>query len=93
MPRASYHGHAIQLLERSHRFQKKYDEATALDSLNRTGEEIGSERLEVLEHEHSIGVTEDLLRFLVVPEGCASAQSEEQGDQRGTLGRTYIGYR
>jgi len=60
------HGHGVQLLQTGHGLQQQHDQPATLDRLNRPRQQIRRERLKVLKDTHSVSVSEDLLRLLVV---------------------------
>lgn len=62
----THHGHCVQLLERAHGLEKQDNHTTSFDSLNGSSECVGSDGFEILENTHAVGVTQNLLCFLVV---------------------------
>jgi hypothetical protein len=61
------HRHGIQLPQGSHGFEQQDDKAASFHGFDRTSEKVWSDRLEVLQDTHSIGVTENLMALLVIP--------------------------
>ncbi len=60
------HCHTVQLLQRSHCFEKKNHATAAFDCLDGAREQVWSHGLKVLKHKHSVCVPQDGVRFIVV---------------------------
>lgn len=71
------HGHSIELLERLHGLEQDAHETATFDSLDSTCQQVGRERLEVLQHEHAERVAEYLVRFVVVTVAYVSRGHEQ----------------
>ena len=85
-PRVHVHRHRVQLLQALDRPQEQDDGAAALHRLHRAREEVGCERLKVLEHAHAERAPEHALRVLVVAPGDVRARDEElEGIVRGRV--------
>jgi hypothetical protein len=67
--RVTHHGHAVQVPKTRHALQQADDDSSSLDRLDRPREQVGRDGLKVLQDEHVEGLTEDLVRVLVVPGG------------------------
>jgi len=62
----SHHGHGVKLLQTRHCLQKQNNNTPSLDRLDCPREQVGRDRLVILQNEHSKCLTEDLGRVLVV---------------------------
>ena len=60
------HTECVQLFEAVDAVNQEDDGASALDSLDGSGQEVGGQSLEVLEDAHPVGVAEDLVGFMIV---------------------------
>ena len=66
VPLVHVHRYRMQLLQTRHGLEQEDDQPSALHRLDGPAEQVGRECLEVLEDEHLEGVSEYLVRFLVV---------------------------
>ena len=62
----THHSHGIQLPKRTHRLQQDHDQTSSLNRLDRPCKQVWRDRLEVLQHAHSVRLTQDLVRLLVI---------------------------
>jgi hypothetical protein len=62
----TYHTHSVKLLQTRHVLQQQADDTATLDRLDRSCEQVGSDRLIVLQYEETERLTQDLVRLFVV---------------------------
>ena len=65
-PGVHVHRDRVELLEGSQRVKEHDDNSTTLNCLQGPAEHVGRDRLEVLQDAHAEGLTQDLVRVLVV---------------------------
>ena len=65
------------MLQARHCFEQDGDDAATFHGFDRSAEEIRCKRFEVLQNQHAIGLTQDVLRLLVVAPADFSARYEE----------------
>lgn len=60
------HAHGVQLFQRLQCLQQQDDQTAALNRFHSSSQKIGGQGLEVLEHTHAVGSSEDCVRLGVV---------------------------
>lgn len=60
------HRQGVELLQTAHTLEQHDDKTSSFDGFDGTGEKVGSDGFEVLQNAHAVGVSENLLRLLVV---------------------------
>ena len=73
----THHHHRVELLQTRHVLQENRDDAAALHRLDRAAQQVRRDRFEVLEHQHSVGLTENVLGVLVVAPADLRARHEQ----------------
>eukprot|EP00955_Chlamydomonas_euryale_P067534 359867-Chlamydomonas_euryale.AAC.5 len=76
-PAVHVHGDGEELRERAEAGKQHDDEAAALDRLDRASQQVGRERLKVLQYAHPKGVAKDVLRLVVVRVADARRRDKE----------------
>ncbi|RNA28999.1 hypothetical protein BpHYR1_052339 [Brachionus plicatilis] len=71
------HAHGVELFERGERAEQDEDEAAALNCFDGARQQVGGERLEVLQHQHAVCVAEDFVRLVVVAVSDVGGGDEE----------------
>lgn len=77
MEERKYHNHGVELLQTRHRFEKNGDDAATFHCFDRSTEKIRCERFEVLQNQHAVGLTQDVLGLFVVAPTNLSAGYKE----------------
>lgn len=62
----THHCESVKLPKGCHRLQHEDNDPSTFYGLDRSGEEIGRNRLKILEYTHSISVAENFVRLLVI---------------------------
>jgi hypothetical protein len=75
--RVHVHGERVELLERRHRLEQQHDDAAALDRLDGAREQVGRQRLKVLQHAHAVGLAHDGVRLFVVAVANVGGRDEQ----------------
>ena len=65
-PLMHVHRQRVQLRQRVHVGEQKDDDAPALHGLHRPRQQVGRQRLKVLQHEHTVRIPENLMRVVVI---------------------------
>ena len=61
MGRETHHGHTVQGAKAVHGAEQQHDHATSFDSLDGPGQQIWGQGLKVLQHQHAVGVAQNLV--------------------------------
>lgn len=61
------HSHRVQSPQRLHPLQQTHHDPSSLNRLNRPRQQIRSDRLEILQHQHGERLSKNLVRILIVP--------------------------
>ena len=71
------HRHSVELLERGHSLEEEHNQPTALHRLDNPAQKVRRQRGEVLQHDHPVRRTQDLVRVLVVAVANVGRRDEE----------------
>lgn len=66
VPLVHVHGNGMQLLEAGHGPHQEDDQPSSFYGFDSPAEQVRRERLKILQDEHLVGITQNLVRLLVV---------------------------
>ena len=77
VPRVDIHCNFVQLFQTRHRVEEHDYDSASLNSLHRSAEDVGCERLEILKNTHTKSLPKNLVRILIIAASELLARHEE----------------
>ncbi len=75
--KCSHHDHRVELSQGRHVLEEDGDDAASLHRFDGSAKKVGGDRLEILQNQHAVGLTQNVLRVLVVAPADLGAGDEQ----------------